>query len=275
MTTVPVIGGSTSVVSSTSVKTQNLPYPSGILSGDILLLFAANTEGGALYTVPTGFTSDYNIEYIPYASKNTSAGNDLDGFAAHKIATGTESGNATVAWATASTGISVMVRITGVPATGAIVSNAQTQSPQGTTAYASAPSPLNVTSPGPNNMVIRAYMFGQDNAGNSAATGAIGSVSGWTNLQSVASVATSSSLYNCGLSVNYLQGAVTAPTVSCTTQSGAWMVVEYNIQGLFSAAGLLPFFGMGHHEDELTTRRHERRRSGLYVPRRRELLRAA
>lgn len=235
MPTVPIIGGSTSIATSTSgASSVALTYSSlgTISAGDLILLFGVNTFNN-VFTVPTGFTSDYNITAI-----NTV--DDAAAIACHKIATGTESGSLTVSWGTSKTalGAAAMIRLTGVAATSPISSTTNVDTGSGAVSY-TAPTPTS-TGPGGSDMVVRCWMNGGDDVAKNWKSGQINSPSGWTVAQSAFTAnTTSSSLFNTGLMIAYLQGGTSTPAVTAAvtgTFAPAWMVTEYDIVGLPSSA---------------------------------------
>jgi hypothetical protein len=232
-TSVPVVGGSIggSTGTSTTATSITLAYSSlgTISAGDIIIAFGVNAEPAG-FSVPSGYTSDYNI---------TSAFGNSDGcaIACHKTTvTGTETGNLSLAWSGAGGGAGAMIRV----ATGSSITN-NTNITAGTASTVTAPTPTS-TSPGATDLVVRCYLFANDIDGSSEPTGLISNPSGWTNAANTDSTSTNRNTWNCGVSLNYLQAGTSTPAVTRTPsksgEGGAWMVTEYRITGPTIPSGI-------------------------------------
>lgn len=231
-TSVPVVAGyvGASTGTSTTAVSLSLPYSSlGTINvGDLIIVFGVNTYPIG-FTVPTGYTSDYNIT-------TTFGGDSALGIACHQVVTTPPSGSLTLAWHTGDKagGAAAMVRVTGVNSIGG---TADTTAGSKTTATAPTP---NTTSPGPNDMVLRCYLFGNWDDGSFDPTAQISTPSGWTNAVSTWSTSTNSSIWNAGVSLNYLQDGTSTPTVTYTPHKsgdgGDWIIFEYDLVGMTTSS---------------------------------------
>jgi len=192
-----------------------VPYPSGIVAGDPLLLAAVNGDPTG-FTTPTGWT---------LAKGNSSVINDTGGAVYTKIADGTESGSLSVTKSgTNNMCMACMVRYTnysgspiGDSEIAVTASTASTSSPART-----ALSPV----PGANDMVARFFLWAEDANGTGRSFTPPGS--GWNTRMNALTNVSSGTLFNCGIVMQDKVNGTDNQTCTCSA-TGGWIVIDVAI----------------------------------------------
>lgn len=205
------------------------PYPSGIVAGNPLVLFAKTGTGSSTWTTPSGWTLQ---------QKNNNVLSDLGIVCFTKVAVGTESGTLTVGNA-GSTGVEhvCILRYAGNNTTTPVGSSALAVS---TSTSTTSPTQGTVT-PGASDMVVRCYAVGQATA---STTGTVTFPTGtaWTSRVNFFTKTSSSKNVGC-IVVDQIAGTDTQ-TVTADT-AGAWGIIDIIIPApaaAVSPSGFMPFF---------------------------------
>jgi len=203
----------------------SVPYPSGIVKGDPLILAVVN--GNPVdYTTPTGWTVQQH---------NGNVLSDTGGSVMTKVADGTESGSLSVSevGTPADVNMGVMLRYTNYQGTTpvgtssiAVSSSSSTSSPAHTTL-----SPV----PGSSAMVVRFFLWAENTGSPGSSFTAPGG--GWTTRANIITNITSGTLFNCGIVVQDKLAGTDDQTCTCSA-AGAWIVVDIVITAGFPARPL-------------------------------------
>lgn len=210
-----------------AVTTVPVPYPSGILPNDVLVLCAINS-GPATYTTPAGWT----------LKQSGTINSNLASYLFTKTAVGTESGNlsVTVGSAVCAAG---MVRYAGaLPlSTSQIRSTISTNSSTTNSTTSTAAGTLSPV-PASTDLVVRCYTWSQSNASTGMSLSNPGGT--WTTRLNLV---TNSSTFNCGMVIaDKLAGTDNQTvTASGTNATGSWLVSDIAIEALASDQ-FMPFF---------------------------------
>lgn len=192
-----------------------VPYPTGLQADDVLLLGVVNSG--------TGTTDALSMPANAYGWQKlyavTGINTDACIMVYYKVATGAETGNLTISSATSQTIAGAIGILRGADRFNPIPASTNVTS---TSASNTAPTPT-TTNPGPQDMVMRFYMFGR------AATGTPNSFTtlptGWAQDTKQETAATT---YNCGLLLVHLLAGTSTPTVTATSTAG-WDVATIRV----------------------------------------------
>jgi hypothetical protein len=206
-----------------------VPYPSGIVANEPLLLVALNNN-------PSGTTTFTTPGTWLLKESGTAINNDLSAYVWVKQAVGTESGTLTVTASQSSILAGAIVRYTGAAA----ASFGDTASAVSASAGTGSP-PAGTLSPAPgaSDMVVRFYCWSED----SASTGATMTNPGGTWTTRLNLVTNNSSNFNGGLVIADKIAGTDNQTVSTNSKSGGWLVVDVAIKPAATATDkFMPFF---------------------------------
>lgn len=191
-----------------------VPYPSGIVAGDALILCAANSAPDP-WNTPAGWTLKEFADSVP------ASGGDLAAYVWTKTATGSESGTLTVTHTANSIISGCIIRYSGVgvsPFGDSSVSTVGAESTTSPTAGTLSPAP------GGTDLVVRFYVWGQR---ASVATDTITNPGGtWTTRLN--QVTANAAGFNSGIVVADKVAGTDNQTLTAT-QTGGWLVVDVDM----------------------------------------------
>lgn len=204
------------------------PYPTGIVAGNPLILFAKTGGGGATWSTPSGWTQQ---------KINNNVLSDLGIVCYTKVASGSESGTLTVSnGGTPAVEHVCILRYTGNNTTTPIGGSALAVS---TSTSTSSPTNGTVT-PGPNDMVVRCYAIGQATASTSG-TITFPTGTAWTSRLNFFTTTGSAKNVGC-IVVDKIAGTDTQTVTSNAT--GAWGIIDIIIPApsVATPSGFMPYF---------------------------------
>jgi hypothetical protein len=206
-----------------------VPYPSGIVTGQPLILAAMNTSPVA-WNTPSGWL---------LKESNASVNADLSFYVFTKIADGTESGSLTVSHTGSAVNAGAIVRYSGCDAVSPFGDTASNVSGSATTGPSPAPGTLS-PAPGTSDMVVRFWGTAQ----NSGATGGSMTNPGGTwNTRLNLYTNVGSSAFNGGIVIADKINGTDSQTITCSPSSG-WMVVDVvlKVAAAVNTDKFMPFF---------------------------------
>jgi hypothetical protein len=287
MVTAPAFASSSvGIASGASNSTVSVTCPTGTSPGALLLFFAANDAANSYSSWSASLTPVYCSNGTDFPTPTDGHQGDIGSGSWYRFADGTDVAGSTtysvtkLGAATAQPNLLFCLRYTGVdpaqfPGTAPTINTtnktaigtkrAYKMGPNTTTAAnAACPAPVNPTSIVATDTVVRAYVFGSDATNSSITLGT--TPAGFTKRGGTTAQTAVAAKFNVGMLVADITGT-TSPGVATTTCNvvGMWDIFTFALPATPDVtAGFMPFFGMGHHDDELT-----QRPSGLYVQRRR------
>jgi hypothetical protein len=193
-----------------------VPYPSGIVAGDPLILYAADANNG-IFTTPSGWASA--------ASAAAVGGNSLWCSVFTKAATGSETGSLTVTSSGSAALVGAIVRYTGAAASpfGAVVSAASGATAD--TVSSSVTSGVLSPAPGVSDLVVRCYLYGSSNSGTGGTLSNPGGT--WATRLNIVGQ-TSGGTWNAGLVIADKVSGTDNQTVT-SSPLGGWMIADVTI----------------------------------------------
>jgi hypothetical protein len=209
------IGTAPASLTQAPASTCVVPYPTGIVAGDTLVLCVADSAPTTVST-PSGWTS---------AKTALSVNGDLSSYVFVKNAAGTETGNLTVSMGASSVAIGVMLRYSGGPGTSNAAAFGGTASATQNTGTSSPAAGTLSTAPAAVDQVVRFYTASQITQSSSGTITA--AVPGnWNTRASI--ITKNTSTYNVAVVAADQFDAVDNQTI--TSQSSAWAVIDIVIK---------------------------------------------